>query len=239
MRKAEHKPIYLLADSQLLFSDHGERIFMRRIRAEVDNKSPCAAYIGASNGDDSRFFDLFCAAMDEIGITHRAMINSCFVDKDRASLAAADIVLLAGGDAERGWKIFNAVGLKDAILDRFFQGALLIGVSAGAVQLGLGAYASRDSDFFFNTFGLVPFFVGTHEEDGYWHNLCRAVERGTGQGKGIGVPRGGGAIYHSDHTIEPIRRHVHEFSYADGKLKSGLLLPASTVSDLPRDTESS
>ena len=46
------KPIFLLADSQLLFWKENENLFLKTIREHIDNENPKAAYIGASNGDN-------------------------------------------------------------------------------------------------------------------------------------------------------------------------------------------
>ena len=66
------KPIFLLADSQLLFwrEESGE-LFLARARqlleADTQDRPFKAAYLGASNGDAPEFYQLFEAAMGEIG----------------------------------------------------------------------------------------------------------------------------------------------------------------------------
>ena len=67
------KPIFLLADSQLLFwREEGGEPFLARARKLMEQDAPervfKAAYLGASNGDAPEFYDLFVAAMGEIGI---------------------------------------------------------------------------------------------------------------------------------------------------------------------------
>jgi len=74
------KPIFLLADSQLLFfRDEGGSVLERArqlIEEEEPGKEILAAYIGASNGDAREFYDLFTAAMDSVGIRTTRMIPS-------------------------------------------------------------------------------------------------------------------------------------------------------------------
>jgi hypothetical protein len=219
------KPIYLFADSRLLFWREDGRPFCRRLKEDVGVERPVAAYIGASNRDDQVFFELFRSAMSAIEITECNMISSCFSPEDSKHLKDADLILLAGGDFERGWKIFDAVGLRGAVVDAYLSGALLIGVSAGAVQLGIGGYVSADSGDFVNTFGLTPFLIGAHEEADDWHNLRRAVAREEGKARGIGLPAGGGMICHADRTLEPLRTTLPEFSWVDGALECNLLVP--------------
>ena len=60
------KPLYLLADSQLLFWKEAEHGIVDRLRADVDSPSK-AAYLGASNGDNPEFYALFTAAMESAG----------------------------------------------------------------------------------------------------------------------------------------------------------------------------
>lgn len=223
------KAIYLFADSQLLFWRQSERLFCDRIRDELRTNQPFAAYVGASNGDDSTFFGLFRSAMSGIGISDCAMINACFPPEDGERLATADLILLAGGDMERGWNIFNAVGMKEAITAAYSRGSLLVGVSAGAVQLGFGGYASADGERFVNTFAIVPFIVDAHEERSDWRDLRRAVTRERGNARGIGIPSGGGMIYHPDRTLEPLRNSLAELSWEGGRLRYDLLLPTSQV----------
>src|SRR5437588_5132069 len=132
------KPLYLLADSQLLFLKEGARLLTERIREDLDSPEPKAAYIGASNGDDPQFYSIFEAAMEPIGVTQRRMIPARPSNDDLGFLQSADLVLLAGGNVEQGWRAFEQNGVKDLISRKRYDGVVLVGVSAGAVQLGLG-----------------------------------------------------------------------------------------------------
>jgi len=221
------QPIYLLADSQLLFWKLNGRLFLASIKERIPSPTPKAAYIGASNGDDPQFYSIFEAAMEGIGIRDCRMILSSFSSIDESFVNDADIILLAGGDVERGWKVFKQVGLSDLIIKRYFEGAILIGVSAGAVQLGLYGLAQQEKspNTLFDTFKLAPFIVGAHEDEQEWKNLREMVEMLDSATKAIGIPAGGGVIYYPDQSIEAIRRPLHEFSMKDGLISSSLLLP--------------
>ena len=70
------KPIYLFADSQLLFWKDEDRLFLDSLRSLIERPHPKAAYIGASNGDDLVFYSLFQGAMEGIGIRNCCMIHS-------------------------------------------------------------------------------------------------------------------------------------------------------------------
>lgn len=220
------QPIYLLADSQLLFWSNKGIPFLDAIRKRLASATPKAAYIGASNGDDPQFYSIFEAAMETIGIQSCRMILSSFTSEDESFLNEAEIILLAGGDVEQGWNVFTRTGLTNVIPRRYSEGAFLIGVSAGAVQLGLcGLVQEHSLNKLIDTFKLVPFIIGAHEEKQGWKSLRDTIEILDGSAKGIGIPTGGGMIYHPDQTIEAIRHPLTEFSIREGLINSSLLLP--------------
>src|ERR1044072_2552057 len=139
------KSIFLLADSQLLFwRENGRLLIERMVKARTRDRLK-AAYVGASNGDHPDFFAIFVSAMEGLGRIDCGMISSAVSEADLAFLNDADIILLAGGDVEIGWRTFLTNGLNNHIVRRYFEGASLIGVSAGAVQLGLCCLAADRS----------------------------------------------------------------------------------------------
>ena len=222
------KPMYLLADSQILFWKDGDRLFIEKIREQMDSASPTAAYLGASNGDAPEFYHLFQAAMEGIGLQSCRMILSNPSEEDKKFLAAADAVLLAGGDVERGWNVFLNHGMKELIVQKRYAGAVLIGVSAGAVQLGLGTLLESATMKKLSLFQFAPFYVGAHEEESEWWNL-RALVNVAGDGaRGIGIPAGAGMIYSPDGSLEPVRKPLIEFEKHGDKMTENLLLPEPT-----------
>lgn len=221
------QPIYLLADSELLFWRDKRGLFLSQVRCRLGKERPAAAYVGASNGDKPEFYSIFTAAMANIGVTDCKMIKSSFSWEDKLFFESADIILLAGGDVQRGWDVIDQIGIKEALIRRYHGGAALLGLSAGAVQLGL--YGLREGDqpsvSLFDTLKLVPFAVDVHEERSEWERLSTLIELLNSSVKGIGLPSGGGMIFHSDYTVEPLRFPVHEFSIYDQKLTHRLLIP--------------
>lgn len=226
--KPNPQPLYLLADSQLLFWGEGEDLFLNSVRRLVRRHPPKAAYVGASNGDAREFYSIFEAAMDGAGVHERRMILSSFKAEDRSFLREADIILLAGGDVQRGWNVFVETGMKEHVVRRYYEGAVLIGISAGAAQLGLYGCVERGAPPaapLVETFGLLPFVVDAHDEGRGWVRLRGAVRLLSGAAKGIGIPTGGGLIYHAGGRVEAVRRPLHELSYEGGAIKDALLLP--------------
>ncbi len=221
------QPLYLLADSQLLFWKRQDRLLLETaLDGLARDTPPSAAYVGASNGDRPEFYEIFEAAMDAIGITERRMVDSSFDPDDRAFLEHARLIVLAGGDVRLGWNTFEKTGMKDVILGRYLKGAALVGISAGAVQLGrYGIVETPDSPDteLLDVFNLVPVVVDTHDDRAEWARLSRAIHSLQGAATGIGIPSGGGVIVHTDNTIEPLRRPAYEFRFDGTRVTHSLL----------------
>jgi hypothetical protein len=224
------KPIFLFADSQLLFWHSDDGLLLDRVHAALNvervEEPLKAAYLGASNGDVYAFYDLFVAAMEGIGITDCRMIPSMPSAEDDAYLSQANVILLAGGDPWRGWTIFKENGLIERLVERYYSGAVLIGISAGAMQLGLKGWSEHPQlpGTMFDTLKLVPYVIDAHQEPN-WQHLRQAV-RELGEGvRGIGIPMGGGVIFHPDWSIEPLRHSLLEFTLEDEQMQQTLLLP--------------
>lgn len=227
------QPLYLFADSQLLFWKSGGKRLLEGLAAGgpglgAGGTIP-AAYIGASNGDTQEFYSIFEGAMDAVGITERRMIRAAYDADDREFLERAQLIVLAGGDVQRGWSTFETTGMKQAILARHAQGAVLVGVSAGAVQLGRRAILETEdsSAQLFNVFDLVPAIIDVHDEHREWSRLSRTVHMLEGEITGLGIPTGGGLMVHPDGTFEALRRPVDEFSWDGSQIKHSILLPGA------------
>jgi cyanophycinase len=224
----QFQPLYLLADSQLLFWKQRERPLLEVALDGLAGEARInAAYIGASNGDRPEFYEIFEAATDAIGITNRRMIDSSFGPDDRSFLAGAHLIVLAGGDVRLGWTTFQRTGMKDVILGRYTQGAILVGVSAGAVQLGrYGIVETPESATeLLDVFNLVPAVVDTHDERADWGRLSRTIRALQGAATGLGIPSGSGVIVHPDSTVEPLRHPAHQFRFEDPHVIHSLLRP--------------
>jgi hypothetical protein len=226
------KPIFLFADSQLLFWHDRGQPFLKRVYQALDDAFEGrykAAYIGASNGDQPEFYDIFLAAMSSINVHDCRMIPSNPSPDDYGYLDVADLILLAGGDVGRGWDVFKGNGLKERIIEYYYGGALLMGVSAGAIQLGLKGWREplATPEDVIDTFRLAPFVIDAHDEP-EWRRLSQIVLTLSGHTRGFGIPAGGGVILYPDWSIEPVRRPLAEFAVYDDGLKQTLLFPPDT-----------
>lgn len=216
--------IFLLADSRLLFSSRGED---SPFAAALGGSTPSAAYVGASNGDEPAYYDIFEAAMDGIGVSTRHMVMSAYRDRDREALERATLIVLAGGDAARGWSVLQATGMHDVVAERHRAGATLVGISAGAVLLGTHAWNTDDLTTAepFVALGLVPFVVDAHDEAHDWLRLRMLLARGELPNHAIALPAGSGAIYHADGTLEALRRPLSELTLSSTGIIETLIVP--------------
>jgi cyanophycinase-like exopeptidase len=164
--------------------------------------------------------------MAQIGITNCRMIPSNPVSEDRSFFNEADLILLAGGDTEKGMKIIRHNGFDEKMVERYHKGAVLMGVSAGAVQLGLKGWriAEKEKYFLMDTLKIVPYVIDVHDNED-WARLHQAVGEEGKYTKGFGIPVGGGAVFHEDWSIEAIRHPLVEYSYLDVGLKHSLIFP--------------
>jgi len=219
-------PAYLFADSQLLFWQEQSQPFLARVRQHC-RAAPRAAYIGASNGDRLEFYSLFVAAMQGIGVEDCCMIRSSLPPEDASLLAAADIILLAGGEVDLGCRMMQETGARELILRRYHEGSVLIGISAGAIQLGThGVLRTGEGSLqLIDALGLLPFLIGAHEESDDWAELGSVVQLLEGSAVGLGIPAGGGLVFHPDGSVQAVRKCIYEFAVADGRLRRSLLYP--------------
>ena len=222
---AAHKPMFLLADSQLLFGRAGEASLMGRVESalDVEPARAKAAYLGASNHDAPEFYELFEAAMGGIGVIDCMHVRARPEADATTFLAAADIIVLAGGDVAAGWRAFEEAGLVEGLRSAPRRGAILIGVSAGAIQMGmLGAGPAGTT---LSLLSLVPYAVGAHDEP-EWTTLADVVRHGGDHVIGLGIPRGGAVIAHPDGTIEPFRKPFTEVSSRGGDVRMSEVIAA-------------
>lgn len=229
MTAPQRQPLYLLADSQLLFWKRDGRPLLETALDRLARDKPLsAAYIGASNGDRPEFYEIFEAAVDAVGITDRHMIHSSFGQADRAFLEGAQVIVLAGGDVRLGWNTFETTGMKETILDRYAKGAVLVGISAGAVQLGRYGILEPPGTELLDVFGLVPMVIDVHDERAEWARLTRTIQSLHGEATGLGIPTGGGVVVHADASIEPLRHPAHIVAYDGTAVTHSLSRPAGT-----------
>ena len=219
-------PIFLFADSQLLFCREDGLLLAERIRALVGKERARAAYLQASGGDDPHFFPVFKQAMELVGVEDHRLIHPASPPDEVAHLETADIIFLAGEDVAAGWQTFEESGLAGLVSRRYAEGAVVVGLSAGSTQLGRFGWREDRGEFsLFETISLVPFIVGVRGEACAWESLKRTVVEAGGSTHGIGIPAGGGIIYYADRSIESLRHTALEVSLVNNQIVCSQLPP--------------
>jgi cyanophycinase len=208
-------PIYLFADSIPLFSKQADgSSFLREVVQSAGVERPSVAYVGASNDDNLVFYhEIFLPAFEQAETGESRMVLARPTRGDGAFLERADIILLAGGSVEHGWRTFEGNGFKSLIGRRYLEGAMLLGISAGAVQIGRGGLTDDESTLF-PTFGFLPLYVGTHEEHDDWKSLRRILSFNDGPAQGVGIQAGGGLLYLGGEVL-PVCKPLFEI-WVDG-----------------------
>jgi hypothetical protein len=227
------KPIYAFADSRLLFwKKEDGSLFLNEIKQNFNVEHLSAAYIGASNNDNLELYHgIFEPAMQQIGIENCEMVLTRPLPAAGMFLEQANIILLAGGSVEIGWRAFERNGFKELILRRFHDGAVLIGISAGAVQLGRGSLTDNGLEHL-STFGLLPFYVGVHEESEDWTSLRNSLSSTHPQMRAIGIPSGGGITYDYDTgEVKPVCKSIVEILFENGRSRESIIFPKPSGAD--------
>lgn len=221
------EPIILLADSQLLFvKNENQEYYLKSIIGDRLDQSAKCAYIGASNGDEPEFYELFIEAMNIMGFSDCKMISSSFDFDEQEFLDKADLILLAGGDVERGMKVFKEKGINQVLQKKFNEGTIFIGVSAGAIQLGWQSFQKTEDrkNEITEAFKFIPFMVLVHFDEKDFEGV-EAILKNSDIKRAYEIPFGAGIIYYPDHTVEAIRKPINEFILKEDTFTHTLIFP--------------
>jgi hypothetical protein len=225
-----HGSIFLFSDSQLLFWRTSQGLFFERVKAALPPSSggcPNAAYLSASSRDATDGYELFVAALKGIGVWSHRRIPPQPSASDRAYLQETDLLFLAAGDIARGWDALRESRLAERIVERHQRGAVLVAVSAGAVQVGRKGWRglAPTSAELFDTLGLLPYIIDVHVDP-----TCRRLAHllsvmGEPGARGLGIQNGGGLIFHPGGSLEPVNHPVQELIVKDQRVERHLLAP--------------
>mmetsp|Transcript_32814 Transcript_32814/g.65035 ORF Transcript_32814/g.65035 Transcript_32814/m.65035 type:complete len:266 (-) Transcript_32814:433-1230(-) len=145
-----------------------------------------AVYLGAANGDMPDYYEIAKIAMERAGIAPSACRHIVLKGRrpsqsDLDFINSAALIILAGGDPYVAHEAFSRSGINHALGRAAAGGAVLAGVSAGAMQLGTHGFSGdgcsvpdRDP---YPALGMMPFVVGAHEEAADWCHVSLALER--------------------------------------------------------------
>jgi peptidase E len=210
------KPIYLIAGGNWRKS-HTLGPLFGKILSETEKKSPRVAYIGTANGDAPSFFEFFKSFISEQGGSNIDQIflarERADVDAARSVLAEADAVFMSGGDVDEGIYWLHRHRMAPFLRERYEQGVLFFGLSAGSIMLGERWVRWRDPDDdstaeLFECLRIAPLICDTHAEADDWEELKVAVGLLGSNGIGYGIPTDGVIRVAGDGSLSALNKNV-------------------------------
>jgi hypothetical protein len=152
-------------------------VHQRILGGAASGRPPAIAYVGAANGDDPRWFERAAEAWRG---RHGAAVARVLADpalraQNEELLESADVIYLGSGDVPLLVRSLHAAGLTALIRRRQAQGALLFGVSAGAIALSrfwLDFPAGEpQSPSLLPCIGVLDAAIDCHDEGDDWSEL--------------------------------------------------------------------
>ena len=98
----------------------------------ADVRRPHVVFLPTATGDSERAIEAFAAAWSRRGCTLDVATTFGVPDRPDERVAAADVVVVAGGNTANMLAVWRLHGVDRALLDAWGRGAALGGVSAGA-----------------------------------------------------------------------------------------------------------
>jgi hypothetical protein len=156
----------------------GDRLHDRAF--ELAGARPLVAWVGAANGDQRAWFERVAKVLRErYGAEVEAARTTGEFDPEetRQLVEAAQMIYLGGGDVSQLAERVRATRLDEQIRRRYQEGALVVGVSAGAIGLSRFWVQFPDDNFEldepkrFACVGAVEVAIDCHDEESDWEEL--------------------------------------------------------------------
>ena len=168
---------------------------------------PLVAWIGAASGDSRAWFDRVATVLRqrygaEVQLARSVPSVDFDPDETRRLVDAAQLIYLGGGDVSGLAERTRALGLDEQIRRRHREGAVVVGVSAGAIALTRYWVQFPDDNFElprptrFPCIGALDLAVDCHDEESDWEELrallaAWALDEPEAQLDAYGIPMGG------------------------------------------------
>jgi hypothetical protein len=193
--------------------------FHDRAFAELPG-APSVAWIGAANGDHRQWFERAAAAVRNryaatLHLARTVPAPDLDLAETRRILDDAQLILIGGGDPALIARHVVPSGIGDVLLRRRREGAILVGVSAGAI--GLCRYWVRfpeddpalELPARIGCIGAVPIVCDCHDEDSDWEELRALLdawrrEDPDGSVEAYGIPMGGALWLDGQDLVTPL-----------------------------------
>ena len=218
------KTVYLLSGGVLHHRKAHDPLIREMLR-ETGCERPTVACLGAANNDDPAAFGVLKRLFESsgAGAFEAVPLGASRADPAtiRARLAAADAIFLGEGDVDHGMRRLRASGAIPLLRERFEQGAVFAGFSAGSILLSQQWVRWHDSADDasaepFDCLGFVPLVCDMHDETDGWEELKTLLRlRRVPDEIGYGVPTSMGLRVQPDGRIEAVGGWVHRHAFRD------------------------
>ncbi len=213
------KPVYLLAGGRPRNCKTLEPL-IRAVLRETGTASPKVGYVGVANNDDEGFFNYIADIFKETGdfnIT-LALISSEKADLNKAQgiLESAEIILISGGDVDKGMRVLKEKNMINFLSRLYNQGKFFCGISAGSIMLSKEWVRWRDPNDdsaaeLFPCLGFAPIICDTHGEHDDWEELKAVLKLEKDDVRGYGIVTSTGIRVFPDGRIETLGGAVHQY----------------------------
>ena len=141
---------------------------------ELAGARPLVAWVGAANDDSLPWFERAAGVLHKrYGADVQRVLTSVADDTQRL-VDEAPVIYLPGGDVSLLSQRLRALGLDERIRRRHAEGALVVGVSAGAIGLTrwwIEFPEDGRAPFRFPCIGALELAVDCHDEESDWEEL--------------------------------------------------------------------
>jgi len=226
-------PIYLLAGGPGAVRLSPDPILQMALR-ELGKTKPSVAYIGAAHGDSLMFYlfikrMIVAAGAGKVDLVHLVKKTSN-LEKAQSLIQSADCIFVSGGDVGEGMRVLTERSVIPLIKNRYNEGALIIGVSAGSIMLAKQWINWPDendeaSAELVPCMNIAPVLCDTHGEEDKWNELHSLILLTKIEQIGYGIPGGGAMRISADGAVEAIRMPLYRIERHEGTI--------TRIKDLP------
>ena len=205
-------PIYLLAGGPGGKRESPDPILQMALR-QLGKTKPSVAYIGAAHGDSLMFYLFIKRLIVAAGAGKVELVplvkKKSNMEEAQTIIQSADCIFVSGGDVSEGMRVLTERSVIPLIKNRYEEGALIIGVSAGSIMLAKQWINWPDenneaSAELFPCMNIAPVLCDTHGEEDKWNELHSLVHLTESNQIGYGIPSGGAMRITTDGVVEAI-----------------------------------
>jgi hypothetical protein len=166
---------------------------------ELAGARPLVAWVGAANEDSLPWFERAATVLRQRYGADVRMVRTAFADDSQRLVDEAPVIYLPGGDVSLLAARARELGLDETIRRRHAEGALVVGVSAGAIGLTRWWVEFPEDGrppYRIPCIGALPIAVDCHDEESDWEELRALLDAWQREEPGAtvdayGIPAGG------------------------------------------------